>query len=394
MAFEIAKDVYWVGALDAQIRIFDVIMKAPHGTTYNAYLVKGRDKTALIDTVKAKYKNTLLTHLRELIDPKELDYIIINHTEPDHTGALETLMAQAPQARVVISRTAESYLKHLLNRDVAPLKVGDDDVLDLGGRELRFFSTPFLHWPDTMFTYLPQESILFPCDYLGCHFCDERLWDDSVDDFSASFDYYFHIIMRPFKEYSRKALEKITPMDWKLIAPSHGPLLRSNPRRYLELYRRWSQEPPAADRPKSLIVLYASAYGNTGAMAQEIARGAEAAGAKVMVYDLMALDSDPRLVDAVEQADGLAVGSCTINADAVRPVWEFLASLATLRVKGKVGVAFGSYAWSGEAPKLIEERLRGLKLKVSEEALRAHLVPTAEDLAHCRELGERLAKSL
>jgi len=276
---------------------------------------------------------------------------------------------------------------------VDPLLVGDGDSLDLGGRELRFISAPFLHWPDTMFTYVAQERALFPCDFLGCHYCDDRLFDDRAGDFSHAFRYYFDHIIRPFKEHARRALEKVRALELALIAPSHGPILRADPWKYVEAYERWSQQPAPDVERRRLLVFYASAYGNTARMAREVARGAEEAGAAVSVFDLAATDLG-QVPDLVEAADGLAVGSATINGDAVKPVWDLLSGLATIKVRGKLGAAFGSYGWSGEAVRLIEERLRGLRFRVPEEAVTATLVPTEEDLAHCWQFGARLAAQL
>lgn len=390
---EIKPGIYWVGVLNPKMRIFDVIMKTPQGTTYNAYLIKGKEKTAVIDTVKEVFKDEFISNLKEVIHPFQIDYIIINHTEPDHSGALPYLLEETPGATVVISKNAEHLLKNFLNKDVQPLKVGDGDSIDLGERTLNFISAPFLHWPDTMFTFAPQDKVLFPCDFLGCHYSDERLYDDLVSNFSYAFKYYFDHIIKPFKQYALVALEKIAPLQIEIIAPSHGPILRHSPQKYLNLYRKWSQQPEKKPEEKTLLIFYASAYGNTAKMAEEIVAGAESTGVKTSLFDLSVIDI-PHLIDEIEKADGLIVGSATINGDAIKPVWDLLSSLTTIKVKGKIGAAFGSYGWSGEAPKLIQERLKGLKFKIPEEALRAIFVPTAEELAKCREFGKKIALAL
>jgi len=388
--FEISDGVFWVGALDPQLRVFDIIMKADNGTTYNSFLVKGSQKTALVDTVKARFEEDHLANLKSLIDLNALDYIILNHTEPDHSGALPRLLKEAKTAKVVISKTADHFLHQLLGRDIEPIKVGTGDSLDLGGRRLSFISAPFLHWPDTMLTYL-SDGILFPCDFLGCHYCDDRMFNDAVDDFSNAFRYYFDGIFRPFKQYALQAIEKIESLPITMIAPSHGPILRSDPWSYVAKYKEWSQLPHAEG--KSLLVFYASAYGNTKRMAQEIAKTASATGIKVTTLDVTSLDMS-EVLSQVEAADGIAVGSPTINGDAVKPIWDFLSSLATLRVRGKAAAAFGSYAWSGEAPDLIFERLKGLKFKMIEPPLKASLIPSEEQLQKCCELGLKIAEAL
>lgn len=388
---KIAEGVHWVGVLDPHLRIFDVVMHAEHGTSYNSYLIQGKNGIALIEAAKSKFTDNFLDNLKGLINPADLDYIILNHTEPDHTGALGALLEAAPEAKLITSKNAVPLVKGILNREIDVQAVGDGDELDLGGKTLKFIEAPFLHWPDTMFTYLPEDRILFPCDFLGCHFSDERMFDDLVDDFSYFFRFYFDVIMRPFKEYILKALGKIEGLSIDTIAPSHGPVLRTDVGQYMEKYRTWSSSPEK--KVPCILIFTASAYGNTLRMGKSIAEGIREEGCEVRMFDLEG--SDPlAFVDEIEAADGVAIGSITINGDAVKPVWDLLASLGTLKLRGKVGAAFGSYGWSGEAPRLIEERLKGLKFKVPFENLRAHMTPDEEDLARCRELGVNLAGAL
>lgn len=390
---EIAEGVHWVGALDPQLRVFDIIMKADHGTTYNSYLVTGGDKVAVVDTVKAPFYGEFRDNLASLVDLKDIDFVIVNHTEPDHSGSLSRFLEEAPGARVVCSRQCRNFVKNILNRDVDPLLVTHGDTLDLGGGvELTFIHAPFLHWPDTMFTYLGKERVLFPCDFLGAHYCDDRLFDDLVEDYHYAFEYYYLVIFRPFKKYVLEAVEKIKDLDLKIICPSHGPVLRADPWSCVHKYKEWSSV-PAPTREKALLVFYASAYGNTAMLAESIAEGARSEGAGATVMDITATDL-VMMIDRIEAASGIAVGSATINGDAVEPVWHLLSNLATLNLKGKVGASFGSYGWSGEAPKLIAERLRGLKFKVEEEPFRVNLVPTDGDLKEAEEFGKRLARSL
>jgi NADH oxidase (H2O-forming) len=390
---KIAEGVHWVGALDPQLRVFDIIMKADHGTTYNAYLLTGGEKVAVVEAVKAPFYADYIRNIRLLVDPKDISYIVINHTEPDHSGSLAQLLEDAPNARVVCDRQCKNFLKNILNREVDPLLVQDGDVLDLGkGVELSFVHAPFLHWPDTMFTYLKKEGMLFPCDFLGAHYCDDRLFDDLVDDYHYTFEYYYSVIFRPFKKHVLEAIEKIKDLDIKVICPSHGPVLRAGPMSCVEKYREWSSLPEPTDE-RSLLVFYASAYGNTAMLAESIAEGARSEGVKATVMDAAATELG-LMIDRIEAADGIAVGSATINADAVEPVWFLLSHLATLNLKGKTGAAFGSYGWSGEAPKLIADRLRGLKFRVDEEPFRVNLVPTAEDLKAAEEYGRRVAQAL
>jgi flavorubredoxin len=391
--FKILEDLYYVGVLDPDRKFFDVIMPLDHGTTYNSYLIQA-EKVAIVETVTVTpaAQEEFLSNVRALVDPKDIGYVVLNHLEPDHSGALELLLAQAPQARVVVSRSGEHFVKNVLNRDVQPLKMGDGDSLDLGDKTLRFIAAPFVHWPDTMLTYLVEDKVLFPCDFLGCHFCDPRLYDDLVEDFRHYFRYYFDVIMRPYKEYSFKALEKLEGLDIALIAPSHGPILRTNPRQYIERYREWARPSEPSARKKALV-LYASAYGNTRRMAEAVALGLGDGGAGVETFDI-GQGWPKEMLDKIEAADGLVIGSPTFVGDALKPIWDLLSSFVTIKVKGKVGAAFGSYSWSGEGVPLVEQRLKDLKLKVPEPGIRVVLAPTEEDLTNCREFGRRLARLL
>ncbi len=389
---QLAPGVHWTGILDPDLRVFDVIMKAEHGTTYNSFLVKGNTGCAVIETAKEKYKGQFFENVFSLVDPTEITHIVLNHTEPDHSGSLGALLEEAPSAAVVSSKNAVPFIKAILNRDIDIMTVGDGDSVDLGGVTLEFIQAPFLHWPDTMFTFVREPGILFPCDFLGSHFADKRMYDDEVDDFSHARRYYFDHIIRPFKEYALKAMDKIDGLPIRMIAPSHGPVLRTDLDRYLGEYREWSTTPKKRERPYALV-FYLTSYGNTRMMAEKIALGAREAGAEVGLFDLQATDI-PSLLDDLESADALAIGSLTINGDAVKPAWDLLASLATLKLRGKAAVAFGSYGWSGEAVRFMEERLKGIKFKVAAEGVRAQMIPTDKDLDACRELGKKLIESL
>jgi flavorubredoxin len=382
-----------VGTLDPDLRHFDVIMQAEHGTTYNSYLVVGDDKVALIDTSKGRFADDYIERLRKVIDPAKIDYIVMNHMEPDHSGALAKVLEAAPNATPVLTRPGYQFAKNIVNFEFDAMIIKGDEVLDLGGRSLRFIVAPYLHWPDTMFTYCEEDGVLFTCDFLGAHYCDERLFSDLVENYDYSFKYYFQCIMRPFKEYVRDGLDKIDALEGlKVICPSHGPVLRSNLESYIARYREWSAEPPAREA-KRLLVFYASAYGNTRKMAQEISEGAKDAGADVSLLDLEGVELS-MMVDEIENADGVAIGSCTINGDALEHTWSLLSSLATIKLKKKLGAAFGSYGWSGEGPKMLAERMKSLKFRVPEEPLRIKVVPTEDDLTECREYGRKLAEAL
>jgi flavorubredoxin len=397
-AIEIAPDTHWIGALDPSLREFDIILRTANGTTYNSYCVRGSEGVAVIDTVKASHAAEFFARLESVCRFDEITTIVLNHLEPDHTGALPELMRRAPNARLYISGKAQLMLKALVKHDdLTYTIVNTGDSVELGGRTLRFLNTPFLHWPDTQCTWLEQQGILFSGDVFGCHFCDTRLFNDQVGDFRFSFEYYYAHIMRPFREHVLDALELIEPLPLKLLAPAHGPVLRDAPKSYVQRYRQLASpllHNELGANNKSLLVFYISSYGNTQRMAEAVREGAETLpGVRVSLYDLQS-GGDLPFVDLIEEADGLVFGSPTINGDAVKPVWDLLSSLAVIKVRDKLGAAFGSYGWSGEAVNMIEDRLRGLKLRVPVKGVRAKLIPTDVELSACHDLGSQLARHL
>lgn len=399
-AVQLDDSVYWIGALDPHLRIFDIILKTANGTSYNAYLIQGRDGDAIVDTVKEEFAEDFFRRLESVTDYSRIKYIVLNHLEPDHTGALPELLRRAPHARVYISQRAQSMLKALLKESRDELNyttVATGDKISLGDCSLTFLNTPFLHWPDTQCTYLEERQILFSGDVFGCHYCDSRLFNDKVGDFRFSFNYYYAHIMRPFKQWVLEALDLIEPLSLRMIAPTHGPILRDRPRRYVNQYRELSTSRLAGDltsHDKSLIIFYMSSYGNTARMAEAVSAGANSVdGVRVSLYDLQGSEVEP-FVDLIEEADGLLFGSPTINGDAVKPVWDLLSSLVVVNLKGKLGAAFGSYGWSGEAVSMIEDRMRGLKMRVPRAGIRIKLIPTDEELEECRQFGEAMAAIL
>ncbi|MCF7985989.1 MAG: FprA family A-type flavoprotein [Methylovulum sp.] len=398
-AVSLSERVHWIGALDPNLRTFDIILKTANGTSYNAYLVQGSDGFAVIDTVKESFADDFFARLESVARYEQITVIVLNHLEPDHTGALPELMRRAPQARLYISQKAQTMLKALLKQtELEFTTVLSGDSVSLGDRSLQFLHTPYLHWPDTQCTYLPEEYTLFSGDVFGCHFCDSRLFNDEVGDFRFSFEYYYAHIMRPFKEYVNHALDLIEPLlPLQTIAPAHGPLLRDRPQRYVKRYRELSQTTllnETSGGEKTLLIFYISSYGNTRRMAEAIYEGAMAIEqVRVSLYDLEGSEIEP-FVDLIEGADGIIFGTPTINGDAVKPVWDLLSSLAVINLKSKLGGVFGSYGWTGEAVRMVEDRLRGLKLRVPIPGLRIKLIPTDEELELCLAFGRELAQEL
>ena len=257
---DLTPDVKWIGILDHDIRVFDIVMHTEHGTTYNSYFINAAKKT-VVDTAKEKFSRTYISKLRRVTDPAEISYIVLNHTEPDHSGSLRQLLDIAPQAVVVGSGNAIRYLSDIVNRPFKSLVVKDGDTLDLGNKTLKFIAAPNLHWPDTIFTYLEEDRILFTCDSFGAHYCSEEMFDDISGDYEKDFRYYFDTILKPYSKFMIRAIEKIRPLDISMIATGHG---------------------PAAD--KGLIRLHAENYG-----AHDIRHVDEGPGITALVDDQLAV---------------------------------------------------------------------------------------------------------
>jgi flavorubredoxin len=366
---DVTSDVKWIGILDYDIRTFDIVMHTDFGTTYNSYFINA-DKKAIVEVAKEKFSETYLQKLRSVTDPKDIQYIILDHTEPDHSGSLKQLLELAPSATVVGSGNAIRYLEDIVNARFKSLIVKDGDTLDLGNKTLRFFSAPNLHWPDSMMTLLVEDKVLFTCDIFGAHYCSADMFSIFDDHYTESFKYYFEIIMRPFSRFMLKAIEKARPLDIDYICPGHGPIHKENIKKALDLSEEYADRYLQIVTEKNrmnILIAYVSAYGYTKEAAHLIAEGIlETEGISVDIADIENI-SPEELESKLINADGLLVGSPTINQNTILPVYKLFALINPIRDKGKLGGAFGSYGWSGESPNLILENFRLLKLKIFEE---------------------------
>ena len=393
---DLTPDVKWIGVLDYDIRTFDIVMHTDHGTTYNSYFINA-EKKAIIETAKEKFSDVFLSKLRQVTDPAELAYIVLDHTEPDHSGAMRQLLDLAPGAVVVGSGNTIRYLGDIVNRPFKSLVVKDGDTLDLGNKTLKFISAPNLHWPDSIYTYIVEDKILFTCDSFGAHYCHAELFDDLVGDYQADFRYYFDVILKPYSKFMVKAIEKIRPLDISMIATGHGPVLRKNWKNIVDETRRLSEEYVALTERsgmKRLLITYVSAYGYTAEMARLIAAGASKAdNLEVEVLDIETADIG-EMDSKLTIADGVIVGSPTINQNTLLPVYRLMAVVSPLRDRGKLAGSFGSYGWSGEAPSLIAEMLKNLKLKYFEEPAAFKFVPEDGKEKTLMEYGERFGRAL
>lgn len=384
---EISPNIYFIGVFDPDIRTFDIIMKTANGSSYNAYLIKTKEGVIIVDTVKLEFQKLFFKKIEKLCSYDEIKYVICHHLEPDHAGAIPQLMQKATNAKVLISPQATAMLKAITHKDNIDFEtVWTNKSLKLGDKTIQFLTTPYLHWPETMSSYIQEDKLLFSGDVFGSHYCDKRLFDDVVGDFFYSFKYYYDHIMRPFKSYALNAIRLYEKFEIDIIATLHGPILRDNPKRYIDYYKKWSQNnyKLIANGKKTVSIFYLTSYKNTKDMAEAIYEGAESVdGIIANVYDLASID-ESNMITILEESDGILIGTPTINADAPKPVWDLLSCMMLLEKKGKVAASFGSYGWSGEAIDMIIHRLKSLNFRIPpNESIKIKLIPTKEELHDC-----------
>lgn len=387
--------VSWVGVLDTDIVSFDIVMETHHGTTYNSYFINAEKKT-LIDGVKSTFADEHFQKLKTLTDLSEIEIIVVNHTEPDHSGSIKKLLKLAPKAKVVGSRQAINYLSEMINEPFESEVVKDGGTLSLGNKTLQFISAPNLHWPDTMYTFLQEDSMLFTCDSFGAHYASEEMFDDLVGDYSEAFIYYFDVILKPFSKFMLKALDKLNDLDIGIICPGHGPVLRSTANEIIAKTRQMTEVYLANSfcDGNNVLITYVSAYGYTKKMAETIAEGI----GEVISCDIQVVDIENILLGDLEEmivrSNALLIGSPTINQNTLLPIYKLFALINPIRDKGKKAAAFGSYGWSGEAVHLIENHLRALKLNIVQDAMASRFSPDNGKADSLREYGKSFAEEL
>ena len=384
---EIKPGIYWVGYVDWNVRNFHGY-QTNRGTTYNAYLVVD-EKIALIDSVKAGYGADLLSLISEIIDPSKIDYIISNHTEPDHSSELLKVAQVATNAEVVATKKGAAGLKKYFKDDWDIKEVKTGDSISLGKRTLQFISTPMLHWPDSMFTYMPEEKLLFSMDAFGQHLATSKRFNDEVDQhviMEEARTYYANIIMH-LGSIVQKTLAAASEMDIEMIAPSHGVIFRSGLGDIIEKYQGWATFKP---EPK-VLVIYDTMWKSTEIMANAIADGAAEVGIEVKKLSVQANDITLLATEMLDCA-GYAVGCPTLNNGLLPTVSEFLTYIKGLRPANKVGLAFGSYGWAGGAVSAVEEVMNEIKTELVTDSLSCQYRPTPEEIEACRTAGKLLAE--
>lgn len=387
-ALKLRENFYWTGIVDADLRVFDIIMHTEFGTTYNSYVLKTGGKTILFETAKVKFFDEYLEKLKEITDVNSIDYLVVEHTEPDHAGSVERLLDMNPGMKIIGTGCALGFLKEIVNRDFTGIPARDNTTMKIGERTLRFLFVPNLHWPDTMYTYIEEEQILVTCDSFGSHYGFEDVLLSKVTDWDGymrAAKYYYDNIIGPFKPFMLKALEKVKELDLSMICTGHGPVIDDKIDFILNTYETWSTV-VNPNQKKTVVMPYVSAYGYTRSIAEKIAEGIRSSGdIDVKVYDMVEADQGEVLAE-LGFADGILFGSPTIVGEALKPIWDLTTSIFAGTHGGKLAAAFGSYGWSGEAVPHLTERLEQLNMKVT-EGFRVRFKPDENQLQDAFEYG-------
>lgn len=384
---EIVPGVYWVGVKDWARRVFDALIPLPQGTSYNAYLVIGEKATALVDTVNPGFEEDLWQRIAAIIDPQKVDYVIMNHAEPDHAGALPWILARVPKAKVLLTEKGRDMAVRLYRLSEARMHVvHDGDKLNLDEKTLEFHEVPFVHWPETMFTFLKEDSVLFPCDFFGAHTA-RGFYAEGVPEIEKLAKSYFGEIMMPYRRAAQRALEKALELKPTVIAPSHGPIWR-DPGPILARYQKWAQ----GETELKVLVVYVSMWGATERLVQAVMDELSSVGIAVVVHDLSQLDLEELAADLVDSR-GLVFGAPTVLGG-IHPVAAFaLGLIRTLRPPLRFALLLSSHGWAGGGLHQAQEALANLDLEVL-GTIDVLGQPEAEEIQRAQELARNLAQRI
>ena len=393
MVTELVEGVYWVGVVDWGLRHFHGHELSTHrGSTYNAYLILD-EKNVLVDTVWGPFQEQLLENLRQIIDPAKIDYVIANHAELDHAGALGAVMRHAPRATVVVSSRGEESVEGHFHQPWRFKKVKTGEKIHIGRHDLIFVEAPMLHWPDSMFTYLTTKNILMPNDAFGQHYATAFRFNDQVNQeelYEEALKYYANILT-PYSNLVAKKIEEVLslhlPVD--MIAPSHGVIWRQEPLQIVRKYQQWAAQIPE----KTAVLLYDTMWEGTRRMAEAIGLGLAEEGIPHKIFPMAVSDRNDVLTE-VFKAKAVLVGSPTLNQGVLPTIAPLLEDLKGLKFQNKIGAAFGTYGWSGESVKIIEEHLRRCGFAVVAQGVRAKWQPKPADLEECARLGRKVAQAI
>lgn len=369
-AIQLNDHFYWIGAQDPDLRVFDIIMETKFGTTYNSYLLKTDAGIVLFESVKDKFFDEYIEHINSIASVDEITHIVVNHTEPDHSGSIAKLIAMNPNIVVVTSVVANLYLKEIVNAPFQVKTVKDNEALIIGNKTLRFISAPNLHWPDTMYTYIEEDHVLVTCDSFGAHYAHEDVLLSKVGnraDYQEGFDYYTNMIMGPFKPFILKAMDKIKPLQIDLIAPGHGPVVDCDIQQTIDNYIAFASE--SKQQKRHAVIVYVSAYGYTKQMAQIICDAFNSSSIPCDMFDLIETNRD-EVIQKMIDADIILYGCPTLLNDALPPIYDVMNQILSPYHGKKLVSAFGSYGWSGEAVPNLIARLKQQRMEIIDEGLR------------------------
>ncbi|SLM28640.1 Nitric oxide reductase [Desulfamplus magnetovallimortis] len=384
---QIADGIYSVGCRDWDIRDFHGY-STYEGTSYNAFLILD-EKNVLVDTVKKEFTDELLDNISKIIDPAKIDLVISNHTEMDHSGALPGVMQRIGQDKTVLC--SKMGLKNLRSHFTGSLNlkaVDNGEELSIGKRTLTFIETKMLHWPDSMFTYIKDEGILFSSDAFGQHYAGDCAFDDEIGDavMDHAAKYYANILLN-YSSRVQDLLESVkeSGLDIRMICPDHGVIWRDDPGKIIAAYDRWSRQ----ECDKKAVVLFDTMWSSTAKMAREIAKGIESVDVKVRLMNTRKCHRSDIMTEVMD-ATALIVGSPTLNNGIFPVVADVMTYIKGLKPKNRMAAAFGSYGWSGEAVKILNQEFDAMKMEIVDQGFKVQYVPKKEDLDQCFELGKKI----
>lgn len=386
---KILDDVYYVGVCNPTLRIFDIIMETKYGTTYNAYLIKDKHNT-LIEAVYGKFTQDYLQKISEIVPLSSIEYLICNHTEPDHTGSIMQLLNINPNITVIASASGIKNIGQIINKPFKFLIAKDGDILEIGENKLQFISAPNLHWPDSMFTFIENKQLIFTCDFLGTHYGEVDIIDTELkypEKFEEVIKDYYDAIFHPFRKWVNLGLDKIQNLKLKMIATSHGPILTKYIDDVMRNYRKWSKD---KIEENSAVIIYVSAYSYTKYMAEALKKSLESSGIHTKIFDVIYSDID-EIINVINNSKLLLFGSPTINRDALKPMWDVMSRIDAVSNKGKPAFTFGSFGWSGEACPNMEARLLGLSIKIPVPSYKVNFAPSVTDFEKLNDIAHQLA---
>lgn len=391
---KIADNVYYVGVSNPTLRVFDIIMATEYGTTYNSYLVQGSEKTALIDGAHKGFENLFVENVEAITDFKNIDYMVVNHTEPDHSGAIRLVIEHNPDIVVYGTAACLKNLDNIVRMPFNRVAVKDGDTLELGGKTLTFCVSPNIHWPDTMMTYLAEDKILFSCDFLGAHYAEPTMYVHKAykkDLYEKEFKVYYDAIMGPFAKFVLRALDRIKDLDIALVCPSHGPMIAGDDIKVaMDTYRKWAT--PEEKTDKTVAIYYVSAYGYTRQMCQYLADKLSAKGIVVSAFDV--IKTDAAEIAAHLEDDCLVFGSPTLNRAALKPVLDVISCIDAVSAASRPYATLGCFGWSGEACAQLNDRCNSIKMKQVGESVRSQFTPTDEIYAQLDTLADQIAETI